>query len=149
MVRRVAERTAGDWWSFRWWFENRETGQITIAQFPNWPLFAIGAGYLVRAIADDGSTFDDVAGAAIVGLWLFWGADELIRGVFMLLFFVAARLVSVLVVFIALFQFLCALIVRKPNNNARRFGKDLSCYLAEIILFLSYNTERKPWPFSR
>ena len=81
MVRRVAERTAGDWWSFRWWFENRETGQITIAQFPNWPLFAIGAGYLVRAIADDGSTFDDVAGAAIVGLWLFWGADELIRGV--------------------------------------------------------------------
>ena len=75
--------------------------------------------------------------------------DELIRGVFMLLFFVAARLVSVLVVFIALFQFLCALIVRKPNNNARRFGKGLSCYLAEIILFLSYNTERKPWPFSR
>jgi len=74
--------------------------------------------------------------------------DELIRGVFMLLFFVAARLVSVLVVFIALFQFLCALIVRKPNNTARRFGKDLSCYLAEIILFLSYNTERKPWPFS-
>ncbi len=53
--------------------------------------------------------------------------DELIRGVFMLLFFVAARLVSVLVVFIALFQFLCAIIVRKPNSNARRFGKDLSC----------------------
>jgi len=75
--------------------------------------------------------------------------DELIRGVFMLLFFVAARLVSVLVVFIALFQFLCALIVRKPNSYARRFGKDLSCYLAEIVLFLSYNTERKPWPFSR
>jgi hypothetical protein len=74
--------------------------------------------------------------------------DELIRGVFMLLFFVAARLVSVLVAFIALFQFLCALIVRKPNNTARRFGKNLSCYLAEIVLFLSYNTERKPWPFS-
>ena len=30
--------------------------------------------------------------------------DELIRGVFMLLFFIAARLVSVLVVFIALFR---------------------------------------------
>ena len=75
--------------------------------------------------------------------------DELIRGVFMLLFFIAARLVSVLVVFIALFQFLCTLIVRKPNSNVRCFGKDLSCYLAEIVLFLSYNTERKPWPFSR
>jgi hypothetical protein len=67
--------------SFRWWFENRETGQITVAQFPNWPLFAIGVGYLVRAVADDGSTLYDAAGAAIIGLWLFWGADELIRGV--------------------------------------------------------------------
>lgn len=74
--------------------------------------------------------------------------DELIRGAFMILFFVAARLAIVLVALIALFQFLCALIVRKPNGNARRFGKDLSCYLAEIVQFLSYNTERKPWPFS-
>ena len=64
--------------SFRWWFESRETGQITIAQFPDWPLFAIGAGYLVRAIADDGSTLVDLAGAAIIGLWVFWGADEMV-----------------------------------------------------------------------
>jgi len=74
--------------------------------------------------------------------------DELIRGAFMILFFVAARFVGVLVALIAMFQFLCALIVQKPNDNARRLGKDLSCYLAEIVLFLSYNTERKPWPFS-
>lgn len=76
-------------------------------------------------------------------------ADELIRGAFMILFFVAARFVGVLVALIALFQFLCALIVRKPNDNARRLGKDLSCYVAEIVLFLSYNTERKPWPLSQ
>ena len=75
-------------------------------------------------------------------------ADELIRGAFMVLFLVAARLVSVLVVLIALFQFLCALIVKKPNRNARRFGKDLSYYLAEIVQFMSYSTEKKPWPFS-
>ena len=74
--------------------------------------------------------------------------DELIRGVFMLLFFVAARLVSVLVAFIALFQFLCALIVRRPNGNARSLGRGLSWYVAEIVRFLSYDTERKPWPFS-
>ena len=66
----------------------------------------------------------------------------------MILFFVAARLVSVLVAFIALFQFLCALIARKPNGNARCLGRGLSCYLAEIVRFLSYDTERKPWPFS-
>lgn len=74
--------------------------------------------------------------------------DELIRGAFMLLFLVATRLVGVLLFFLALFQFLCALIVREPNGNVRSFGKGLSRYLAEIVQFLTYNTERKPWPFS-
>ena len=74
--------------------------------------------------------------------------NDLIRGAFMLLFIVVARIVSMCVALIAVFQLLCSLIVRKPNDNARRFGKGLSCYLAEIVLFLSYNTEKRPWPFS-
>ncbi|MCD4775197.1 MAG: DUF4389 domain-containing protein [Candidatus Aegiribacteria sp.] len=74
--------------------------------------------------------------------------DDLMRGLFMIIFFVAARFVAVLVVFIALFQFICTLITRKPNDNVKDFGKDLSLYAAEIIEFLSYNTDRKPWPFS-
>ena len=74
--------------------------------------------------------------------------QELIRGVFMVLFFIAARVVAVLVGFLALFQFLCALIARKPNGNALLFGRGLSLYLADIVQFLSYNTDRKPWPFS-
>ncbi|MEJ2627224.1 MAG: DUF4389 domain-containing protein [bacterium] len=73
---------------------------------------------------------------------------DLIRGAFMLLFLVISRIVSICVALIAVFQFLCALIVRKPNNNAMRFGKELSLYLAEIVQFLSYNIEKKPWPFS-
>ena len=67
--------------SFRWWFESRETGRITLAQFPNWPLFAIGAGWLVRLVVKESSAVYSSAGVAITALWLFWGADELIRGV--------------------------------------------------------------------
>ena len=74
--------------------------------------------------------------------------DDLMRGLFMLVFFVIARFVSVLVTFIALFQFICTLITRKPNDNLKDFGKDLSLYAAEIIQFLTYSTNRKPWPFS-
>ena len=66
--------------SFRWWFESRETGRITIAQFPNWPLFAIGAGWLVRLVVNESSGVYGFAGGSITVLWLFWGADELIRG---------------------------------------------------------------------
>ncbi len=65
----------------RWWFENRRTGEITVAQFPNWPLFAIAAAWIVRRFADAGSAVADIATVAATGLWLYWGADELIRGV--------------------------------------------------------------------
>ena len=74
--------------------------------------------------------------------------DDLMRALFMIIFFVAARFVAVLVAFIALFQFICTLITRKPNENVKDFGKDLSVYAAEIIEFLTYGTDRKPWPFS-
>ncbi len=65
----------------RWWFENRETGKITVAQFPNWPLFAIGGAWIVGRIADDGSRLHDLAAIAATALWLYWGVDEARRGV--------------------------------------------------------------------
>jgi hypothetical protein len=67
--------------SVRWWFENRETGEITIGQFPNWPLFAIGAGWVVQRIAGDDTFVGDTVAVAVTGLWLYWGADEVVRGV--------------------------------------------------------------------
>ncbi len=74
--------------------------------------------------------------------------NDLTRGLFMILFLVISRFVSIGVLMIAVFQFLCTLIVGKPNHNVMRFGKDLSFYEAKIIQFLSYNVEKKPWPFS-
>ena len=62
-------------------FESRETGRITIAQFPNWPLWAIAAGWVVGAVAPSESAVADAAHLAVVALWLVWAGDELIRGV--------------------------------------------------------------------
>lgn len=67
--------------SWRWWFEIRETGEVTIAQFPNWPLWCIGGVWIARLLATTGSTLHDALGWAARGLWLVWGADELVRGV--------------------------------------------------------------------
>ena len=67
--------------SFRWWFENRQTGEITVAQSPNWPLYGALATVVVRIVADRGSTVDDIAAGAFTALLLYWGADEIIRGV--------------------------------------------------------------------
>lgn len=65
----------------RWWFENRLTGEITVAQFPNWPLWSIAGCWVARLLVADESTVHDALGWTIRGLWLFWGADEVIRGV--------------------------------------------------------------------
>ena len=72
------ERNLASW---RWWFENRQHGGLTIAQFPNWPLFGIGAAAVARRLTGDGSALQSGTGWVITGLWLYWGSDELLRGV--------------------------------------------------------------------
>lgn len=74
--------------------------------------------------------------------------NVLIRWLYMILFLVVSRIVSGCVVLMAVFQLFCSLIWRKPNDDVMRFGKDLSIYLAEIVQFLTYNTEKIPWPFA-
>ena len=67
--------------SLRWWFQNRETGELTIAQFPNWPLWGVGISWLVAAASETDSTLSQVSVWARTGLWIYWGADEVFRGV--------------------------------------------------------------------
>jgi hypothetical protein len=67
--------------SLRWWFEDRRTGRITVAQAPNWPIYALGVTWLARRFTSGGSGPDDLLAAAWTALWIYWGADELIRGV--------------------------------------------------------------------
>lgn len=66
---------------WRWWFEDRRTGAITVAQFPNWSLWAIIGCWVARSAVADGSDLHGALGWAISALWLVWGADELVRGV--------------------------------------------------------------------
>lgn len=62
-------------------FRNRQTGEITIAQFPNLSLWIVLAVMVLRRVmAPNGSiaTSVDAVGAAAL-VW--WSLDELIRGV--------------------------------------------------------------------
>ncbi len=67
--------------SLRWWFENRDTGEITIAQFPNWPLWAVLSLWVIGPFLDDGSVPSDIIGWATSGLWVYWAWLELRHGV--------------------------------------------------------------------
>lgn len=72
---------------------------------------------------------------------------QAIRAVFMLAFWITSRIVLMGVVALALVQLICSLVTRRPNEKIMRFGKSLGAYLSQIVDFLTYNTEQKPWPF--
>ena len=71
-----------------------------------------------------------------------------IRSIFMVLFFIVYRIVDILVLLVAICQWLYVLLTGDANASLSRFAGGLASYVAQIIQYLSYQTEEKPYPFS-
>ncbi len=72
-----------------------------------------------------------------------------LRGIFMLIFFaIVYYFIILLIAAIALFQFGSVLFTGKLNVWLLDFGRSLSTYSQQIVSFLTYNSEQKPFPFS-
>lgn len=71
-----------------------------------------------------------------------------IRSIFMVLFFIVYRIVDILVLLVAICQWLYMLLTGDANASLSRFAGGLASYVAQIIQYLSYQTEEKPYPFS-
>ncbi len=71
-----------------------------------------------------------------------------LRSLFMVLFLVIYRVVDVLVLLVAISQWLYMLLTGDASGSLSRFAGGLGAYVAQIINYLSYNTEEKPFPFS-
>lgn len=64
-----------------WLFRNRRTGEITVAQFPNLALWIfLGAAFLRLLLSPTGTTAT-VLDVIATGALLWWGVDEIVRGV--------------------------------------------------------------------
>lgn len=75
-------------------------------------------------------------------------SETWIRGLFILLFvflLVIARVVTGAVVVI---QFLFTVFSGQTNDNLRFFGASLSSYVYQAMLFVTYNSDDKPFPFA-
>lgn len=75
-------------------------------------------------------------------------SETWIRGFFMLLFvfmLVVARVVTGAVVVI---QFLFTVFTGQTNENLRYFGASLASFIYQSLLFVTYNSDNKPFPFS-
>jgi len=66
----------------------------------------------------------------------------------MLVFTVIVGLVRMLLWAVIFLQVASALITGSANKNILNFGQTLSAYLYHILLFLTYNSDHVPFPFS-
>jgi hypothetical protein len=67
---------------------------------------------------------------------------------FMLIFAAIGGLVRMLLWAVILLQVASTLLTGKANVNILNFGRSLAVYTYHILLFLTFNTEVLPFPFS-
>jgi hypothetical protein len=75
-------------------------------------------------------------------------AEHWLRFVFMVLFAVVAGVASYVVAVLIIIQFLFALVTGTGEERLKAFGGSLSKYLFQILQYLTYNSEEKPYPFN-
>ncbi len=69
------------------------------------------------------------------------------RGLYMLLFVIAYAIAETVLTFIVIFQFLAALFTGRVNEALLKFSSHLSAYIYEILRFITFNSETRPYPF--
>jgi len=67
---------------------------------------------------------------------------------FMLVFAAIGALVRMILWAVIILQVASTLLTGRANQNVLGFGRSLSVYIYHIMLFLTYNTETLPFPFS-
>lgn len=73
---------------------------------------------------------------------------RLIRVLYMILFAIVFKAAEFVMWVVVVIQLAVVLATGSPNERLQRFGKQLSIYTYSLWMFLTYNTERKPFPFS-
>ncbi len=75
-------------------------------------------------------------------------SNQWMRILYMIMFWIILYFVLMVTGVIIFIQVLFALITGSDNKNLRKFAADLTKYINQIILFLTYNEDRKPFPFA-
>ena len=71
-----------------------------------------------------------------------------LRLLFMVLTSICMVIAWYLIGFVAVVQFLLVLITGKDDDNLRNFGQGVSKWAGQGLLFLTFNSDTKPYPFS-
>ncbi len=73
--------------------------------------------------------------------------DTWMRGLFMVVFSIISIVARLIVTLVAIFQFVTLLFKGQINKTVLPLGQNLSTYLYQITLFLTFKTDEMPFPF--
>lgn len=71
-----------------------------------------------------------------------------LRILYMIVFYVVYKISDLVVIVVTILQALVTVFGNGPNERLTVFGASLAAYIAQIVRFLSYADEKKPYPFS-
>ncbi len=66
----------------------------------------------------------------------------------MVLFAIVFNVAELVVAFVVVAQFGFKLLTGEPNRNLAEFGDGLAAYFRQMIAFLTFRTEDRPFPFA-
>jgi hypothetical protein len=69
------------------------------------------------------------------------------RALYMLLFTVIYAVAEIVIGAVVLFQLFSVLFAGSTNERLLMLGQNISTYVYQIMLFLTFNTDEKPYPF--
>jgi len=75
--------------------------------------------------------------------------EKLFRGGYILLFALFYSLAEVVLSAIVIFQFLHTLVKDNVNSRLKIFSSQLNVYVYDILQYVTYNSEVKPYPFAQ
>jgi hypothetical protein len=73
--------------------------------------------------------------------------DTWIRGLFILLFAILLGVAKIVTWAVVVVQFLFTVFQGETNGNLKQFGAGLSRFVYQTMLYLTYNSDDKPFPF--
>ncbi|MBW3567697.1 MAG: DUF4389 domain-containing protein [Proteobacteria bacterium] len=73
--------------------------------------------------------------------------DTWLRLLFIIIYGAILWLASIVLAFVVVFQFLSVLFTRETQKNLLDFGASLAEYVRQIVAYLTFNSEDKPFPF--
>jgi Domain of unknown function (DUF4389) len=74
--------------------------------------------------------------------------DTLLRGLFIVIFGVIFYVLYFVIWVLVVFQFLTKVVTGNLNDNLGQLSESLTSYAFQILLYITFQSEERPFPFS-